>query len=235
MSFSPLLALHISGGAVGLLSGGAAVFFRKGSRRHALAGNVFVVSMLCMSASGAYMAIMKSQVSNILGGVVTFYVVATAWMTGSRREMKINLFDWGAFLFALVVGIATVIYGLHAAITPTGFTLGFPAVPALIMGSIMLLAATGDLRMLVRGGISGPQRLARHLWRMCFALFAASGSIFLARAHLFPGFMRRTGMLFVLSFLPLLLMIFWLVRVRFTRKYKPKPLPVAGQVYAVRP
>jgi hypothetical protein len=32
--------------------------------------------------------------------------------------------------------------------------------------------------------------------------------------------MRKTGMLFLLSFLPLILMIFWLVRVRFTKAYK---------------
>ena len=39
------------------------------------------------------------------------------------------------------------------------------------LGSIALLAAVGDVRMLVRGGISGTQRLMRHFWRMCFALF----------------------------------------------------------------
>jgi hypothetical protein len=37
----------------------------------------------------------------------------------------------------------------------------------------MLLAAAGDLRMLLRGGLFGAQRIARHLWRMCFGLFIA--------------------------------------------------------------
>ena len=83
------------------------------------------------------------------------------------------------------------------------------------MGSVAALAVAGDVRMLVRGGISGRHRIARHLWRMCFALFIAAGSIFLARQHLFPAFMRKTGALIFLSVLPLLLMIFWLVRIRF--------------------
>jgi hypothetical protein len=52
---------------------------------------------------------------------------------------------------------------------------------------------------------------------MCFALFIASSSIFLARPHLFPPLMRKTGMLYLLSFLPLILMIYWLVRVLFTK------------------
>jgi hypothetical protein len=81
--------------------------------------------------------------------------------------------------------------------------------------------------MLVRNGISGTQRIARHLWRMCFALFIAAASIFLARQQIFPAFLRKTGALFLLSFLPLILMIFWLVRVRFVNAYK-KRAPVVG-------
>jgi hypothetical protein len=76
--------------------------------------------------------------------------------------------------------------------------------------------------MLVRGGIAGTQRIARHLWRMCFALFIAAASIFLARQQVFPALFRRTGVLFFLSFLPLMLMIFWLIRVRFKNAYKEK-------------
>jgi hypothetical protein len=74
--------------------------------------------------------------------------------------------------------------------------------------------------MLVRGGSSGAARIARHLWRMCFAFFIASASIFLARQQLFPAVLRRTGALILLSFLPLILMIFWLVRIRFANAYK---------------
>jgi len=44
------------------------------------------------------------------------------------------------------------------------------------MGSVMLLAGAGDVRMLVRGGVLGAKRIARHLWRMCFGLFIAAGS-----------------------------------------------------------
>jgi hypothetical protein len=77
--------LHIAAGTVGLLSGGVAVFCRKGSRGHAIAGNVFFVSMLTMSGCGALMAAMKSQPGNIVGGALTFYLVATAWVTARRQ------------------------------------------------------------------------------------------------------------------------------------------------------
>ncbi|MGA2019211.1 MAG: hypothetical protein ABSH02_01375 [Candidatus Sulfotelmatobacter sp.] len=222
MSFSPILLLHIASGTLGMLSGFVAIFLRKGSRRHGLAGSVFVISMLILSASGAYMAILKHQPGNILGGTLTFYLVATAWMTARRREEVTGIFDWGALLVVLAVAAVEVTCGFEAANNPTGLKYGYPPGPYFFMGSVAVLATVGDVRMLVRRGISGTPRLARHLWRMCFALFIAAASIFLARQERFPVLLRKTGVLVFLSILPLLLLIFWLVRVRFTNAYKKK-------------
>ena len=227
---SPLLFLHIIAGTLGMLSGLVAVFLRKGSRQHGLAGNVFVISMLVLSASGAYLAVMKSQPGNVLGGTLTFYLVATAWMTARRRNGETGFFDWGALLVVLAVGATQVTYGLEAATSQTGLKYGYPPWPYFFMGSVALLAATGDVRMLLRRGISGTPRIARHLWRMCFALFIAASSIFLARQQVFPALLRRSGVLSLLSFLPLILMIFWLLRVRFIKAYKTTSMPRTGGV-----
>jgi hypothetical protein len=222
MSLSHVLHLHIGSGAVGMLSGFVAMSFRKGSRRHALAGDVFVISMLILSASGVLLAAAKSQPGNILGGTLTFYLVATAWMTASRSDVKTGIFDWIALLVVLAVSACQLTFGLEAALSQTGLKYGYSPGPYFFLGSVAVLAATGDIRMLVRRGISGSQRIARHLWRMCFAWFIASASIFLAREHVFPALLRKTGILFVLSFLPLILMIFWLLRVCFTSAFKQK-------------
>jgi hypothetical protein len=220
---SPILFLHILAGTLGMLSGFVAAFLRKGSRRHGIAGKVFVIAMLSLSASGVYLAIMKSQPGNILGGTLTFYLVATAWMTARRRDdAKPGVFDWGALLIASAVAASQITFGLEAPFSQTGLKYDYPPWPYFFMGSVAVLAVTGDVRMLVRCGISGTQRIARHLWRMCFALFIAASSIFLARQHLFPAILQRTGVLYFLSFLPLLLMIFWMLRVRFTNAFKSK-------------
>jgi len=50
----------------GILAGAVAMCFRKGSRWHALAGQVFVVAMLTMSACGATLAVMRQETPNIL-------------------------------------------------------------------------------------------------------------------------------------------------------------------------
>ena len=221
MEYSPLLLLHIGAGTTGLLSGATAMCFRKGSRWHGAAGNVFFVSMLTMSGIGAFMAFMKSQPGNIIGGLLTFYLVATAWVTARRRNGQTGIFDWAALLVALTVGVSIVAYGVQAAQSPSGSKDGVPAVMYFVLGSVALLSAAGDVRMLVRHGVFfGSQRIARHLWRMCFALFIASASIFIARPHLFPALLQRTNVLVLMGVLPLILMIFWLFRVRFTSTYQ---------------
>jgi hypothetical protein len=222
MPHTPVLFLHIGSGTLGMLSGFAAVSFRKGSREHGLAGNVFVASMLMLSASGVYLAIMKSQPGNILGGALTFYLVATAWITARRHEEPTSIFDWAALLVVFAIAAVEVTLGLEAAASPIGLKYGYPPGPYFFLGSVAGLATMGDVRMLLRGGISGTQRLARHLWRMCFALFIAAASIFLARQRVFPALLRKSGVLFLLSFLPLILMIYWLVRVRLGSTYKKK-------------
>ena len=224
MRFSPMLLLHICAGTLGCLSGALAVSFRKGSHRHRLAGNIFVISMLSLGASGVYLAVVKSQPGNILGGTLTFYLVATAWMTARRRNGETGLFDWGALLAAVAIAAVTVTFGLEAASSQAGLKYGYSPGPYFFLGSVALISAAGDARLLVRRSISGTQRIARHLWRMCYAWFIASASIFLARQHIFPALLRKTGVLFLLSFLPLILMIFWLVRVRFKNAYERNPV-----------
>src|SRR5689334_10822550 len=120
MQFSPALILHISGGISGILSGFAAMSFRKGSRAHRLAGNVFVISMLTMCTSAMYMAFMKSDSGNFLAGTFTAYLVTTAWATGRHREGETSLLDWGALLVVLAAIAGYVTFGVEAAQSPRG-------------------------------------------------------------------------------------------------------------------
>ena len=217
----PILIIHICGGVVGLLSGIAAVSFRKGSPRHRVAGNIFFVSMLTMASTAAYLG-------NVFGGASALYLVTTGWLTARRREGETTIFDWGAFLVCLAMGSVIMIDGLRVV---TGAVAPKPGVPVgmiLFLGTVVLLAAAGDLRMLVRGGVFGRQRVARHLWRMCFGLFIATGS-FLGQKRVFP--LLGGPKIMLLAALPLVLMIFWLIRVRFKNAYKRKSGPGIGDVH----
>ncbi len=104
MPVSPLLPVHIAGGIVGMLSGTAALIFRKGGRWHVLAGKIFVASMLMMSAFAVYLAVLKHQSGNIGGGILTFYLILTAWLTARRRDGQTSVYDWALLLIPVALG-----------------------------------------------------------------------------------------------------------------------------------
>jgi hypothetical protein len=246
MSYAPVLMAHICAGSFGLLSGTAAMSLRKGSARHMLAGKIFVASMLIMAIGAVYLAIVRHQPNNIGGGIFTFYLIGTAWLTARRADGETKRFDWIVLLIPLVLGTLTWMNGLKLVRSGADSQDGVPADMMFFMGSIMLLAAAGDVRMLVRGGIRGTQRIARHLWRMCFGLFIAAGSFFMGPSnrplrlvskvgigqHLSPA-LFSTGLYLFLTLLPLILLLFWLVRIRFKNAYNGQPTPPTGESHSL--
>jgi hypothetical protein len=233
MAYSPILILHISGGTVGLVSGTAAMTFRKGSPGHVLAGKIFVASMLTMGVFATYLAITRHQPNNIGGGILTVYLIGTAWLTARRRDGETSRFDWVVLLIPLALGILTWMIGIRVVRSGASSQDGVPVGMTFFMGSVMLLAAAGDVRMLLRGGVTGAKRIARHLWRMCFGLFIAAGSFFMGPSNrplrllstvgvgkYLPAALFSISLYLVLTVLPLILLVFWVVRVRFTNAYR---------------
>ncbi len=210
-----ILALHVGGAAVGLVSGGAAMVFRKGGRLHRAAGNLFFVAMLAMSGVGAAVApfLPSQQLPNTLAGVFTFYLVASAWATVARKPGEIGRFEVGAFFVAL--GAAAAGFGWANAHSPHPLHGPEGAVPY-VFAVVAALAAACDFRMIRRGGVSGAPRLARHLWRMSTALLIAAGS-FAGQPKAIPEFLRGSPLLVLPMVAVLAAMIYWLIRVRLTR------------------
>lgn len=232
--YSPLLILHILGGLTAVLSGAIALIVRKGSRLHRRSGDVFVISMLCMSASGAYAALTKSQPGNVMAGVITFYLVSTAWMTVARKRRETARLELALLFLGLAAGIGALVLGRIA--SHGGLKGGGPTAMYFVFGTVSLLATAGDARMLARGGAANAKRMVRHVWRMCLALFIATGSFFLGtagdpvlrktglRARLFTHAVRQTHLPEIPVLLVVFVTIFWLCRIWFTNTYKHPPL-----------
>jgi uncharacterized membrane protein len=162
MRFSPILALHVTAGMIGMASGAAALIFRKGSPRHALAGKVFVASMLTMAAGAVYLAVLKNQPDNVGGGILTLYLITTAWLTAKRRDGETRIFDWALLLIPLWAGVLSWIHGLQVVRNHTVAQQGaLPVFMGFFMGSMMLVAAaecywaTGFSALNVSCGIFG--------------------------------------------------------------------------------
>ncbi len=220
MMYTGILAVHIGMGTLGVLTGAAALLFRKGSGPHRVAGTIFVLSMLFMGATASVLAVMKPQPGLVVGGLMTIYFIATAWMAGRRKDAETGAFEIGAFLaaLALAIAIATSAYALATGATKAPN----PIFPYVLYGisSAMALAALADLSVIWRAGLSGAQRIARHLWRMCFGLFIAVGSFAAQGAKVLPPGVRLpvllASMIIVLG-----VMLYWLVRVQLTNWCRP--------------
>jgi hypothetical protein len=222
--YSPVMLLHILAGIGGLVSGAAAVTVRKGSPRHALVGHVFFISMLTLGVTAAYIGVTIGQNSNLVSGAFVVYLVGTAWLTARRPELQpggagrqktwLRVVDWVGLAVALIGALYIGYGGYIAWQAPRHVLRGVPAGMSFFLASIALLCAVGDMRMIARG-ISGRARIARHLWRMCFGFFVATGSFFLARQRIFPMFIRKADIPEMLAVVPLVLLIFWLVRIRY--------------------
>lgn len=212
-----LLFLHIAGASAALVAGAVALTVRKGDRVHRAAGKVFVVSMVIMLAvaAGTSPFLPDPQPGQVYGSIFVIYLVATAWMTVKRPEGQVGRFESGAFILTVLLALAGIIGAL------AGDT------PAWAFALAASLAAVGDLRVLRRGGVRGPSRIARHLWRMCAALFVATGSFFLGQADEIPAALRGPHLM-IPAFAPLVLMLFWLIRVRIGRTFKAAPTVPLG-------
>ena len=126
---------------------------------------------------------------------------------------------------ALAIGTSLFTLGVRVMNGQAERQAGVPIGMYFFMGTIPLLAAAGDVRVLARGGISGRPRLVRHLWRMCFGLFIATGSFFLGQQQVFPAALRKQYILAPLAILPLFLLIYWVVRVKFSARWRSLIVP----------
>jgi hypothetical protein len=218
-----ILLLHIAGGSLALLSGAAALAFRKGSRRHRLAGHLFFGSMLIMAAIGAIVSPLLTATDGAprwfdsLAGAFAFYLAATGWATVRRKAGTTGRFEIAGFLFASLAAAAAALLGAQAANSPGGSLAGYEASGYYIFGGLFALAAAFDLKLILRGGIAGTPRISRHVWRMCAALFLAAGAFFFGQQRVMPEFVQGSPLLAVPPFATLGLMVFWLLRLRLAR------------------
>lgn len=219
--------VHVAAGIVALAAGTIAAVARKGPGAHAAAGIGFSVAMLVLGLTAAFLLPLKSPPESPVGGLMVCYFVATAWMTARRRSGVPGWFERSACAAVLVMAFAIIGHGFEVLFALPGQFKGPPGPVALFgLGGICLLAGLLDLRFIVRGTLSATQRLSRHLWRMCFAFFIATGSFFLGQQDVLPSVLHGSPLLFVMAFAPFALMLFWLVRVRIGRS-KPVLRPAA--------
>ena len=208
-----LLQIHIVAGALAMILGAVALLALKGATVHRRSGQLFVFSMLTMG-------ITASVLGNIGGGLMSSYFVVTALTTVRPATAWTRLVNIGALVVAVVLALGSMDKGFKAFVSPSGMLNGVPFFILFFIGTVMAIAAAGDVRVMRSGHLRGGPRLARHLWRMCFALFIAAGSFFSIQARvakILPGPFTTPAMRGLPIALVFIAMFYWLWRVRGRR------------------
>jgi uncharacterized membrane protein len=217
-----ILWIHIASGLIALLSGTLAIAVRKGGAIHARAGTWFFAAMLVLGGSASILEPFRTPPGSPVTGIFVVYFIATSWVAARRRDGTTGRFEIIACVAALGLGAAMIWGGLSGASrTPVG------SGPVFALAGLILLAGLLDLNAILRARLTPVQRISRHLWRMCFAFFIATGSFFLGQQQVLPQAVRGAPILFVLAFAPFAAMAFWLVRVRIGKRFRGAPLSAA--------
>ncbi len=220
---SMLLPIHIAAGGLALVLGAVALMVKKGGTIHRRGGLLFVYAMLVMGISAA-------MLGNVGGGVLSVYFVVTALTTVRPESPWTRRINVAALTVVAGLALGAIVNGVKAfnspLLSPGGVPFRTIGVMSFFIAAVMILAAAGDVRVLRSGMPRGGPRLARHLWRMCFALFIAAGSFFSIRervAKILPepftsGPMRALPILLLFG-----AMCYWLWRVRSRRALPGRP------------
>ena len=212
--------VHIVAGSLALVAGYVALYATKGAPVHRKAGMTFVYAMLTMSVAGVVIAAVRRVAPsvNVPAGLLTAYLVITSLTTVRPPASRRRWLDSALMLLAVGLGVTNLALGFGA--LASGGSARFAAIPFFMFAMVGLLGGAGDLRVMRSGARRGAHRLARHLWRMSFALVIAALSFFIGQADEFPPALRIMPLLALPVLAVLVTMFYWLWRVRIRRSMR---------------
>lgn len=176
-----LLPIHVVAGGLAIVLGAVALLAKKGGTVHRRSGALFVWAMLVMGISASVLGL-RDGPGDMVAGLLAAYFVGTAWTTVRPASPWTRRINAAALTVAVGLALLAVLGGVtsinNPGLSPGGVPFRIIGVMSFILATALVLAAAGDLRIIRSGMPRGGPRLARHLWRMCFALFIAAGSFF---------------------------------------------------------
>jgi len=202
--------VHTPAGVISVIAAFVALCSAKGSARHRISGKYFTIAMLIMLFSGTIAAFLKKSPDDIFLGTTMIYAMFTAWLTTHHKNGETNFLEYIALIW--IVSIGMIAYFADPS---------WGEVHHLSSYSLWVFLAIyftiGDVRNLLQKGLSGSQRLIRHIWRMGFALVWAVLA-FVDKIIKFQG-STIEEMLYIVVLpvgLVLLIILYWIFSVLFS-------------------
>ena len=211
-----LLYLHIGGGTVGLITGITALVAEKGAFIHRSAGKIFVAAMFVayLIAAGVAPFLEEGQRPNFVAGILALYLLVTGVLSARTHVVNTGAGRWTGLIVAIAITTIGAVFMAMGMASESGSVDGSPpeAFYVFILGGG--LAAYGEINVLLRRQLTDTNRIIRHLWRMCFSFFIASGSLFFGQSQVFPDWFNQTPLPALFAFLPIGILLVWATRAR---------------------
>ena len=200
-----MLTFHIIAGSFLLLFGIGALCFSKGQSKHRVAGNLFFVSLLAMVLS------VPNLLEDPVMAILSAYYGTTAWAIVLRKEKSTGFFEIVAMIAIAIISVIL----FNVVLTSTSLSPTFKFILS-AWAVVAALSALLDLNMILRGGLSGKHRIARHAWRTCCALLGAVMSFSANTYEYWPDFVNNN----ILIYLTIGVLVFWVFRILLTKWFE---------------
>lgn len=217
-----LMLMHMIIGTAVVFSGAMSLSLSKGSPQHIFAGRLFVGTTLLMGPvvfAGAFFYPGSISPLGILFMCFIIYLVVSAWSTIHKSKCKLSLIDKSAPFVAACISAAGMIMGINSLINPNEVS-GAPVMEAyFFFSAIAFISMLLDANNLMRGGARGKHRIVRHVWRMSFAMFFATSTLFTGPGSIvFLDWALANPFLSIPQYLVVIVAIFWIYRLLFSKQ-----------------
>jgi len=188
-------SIHFWIGCFCLVSGFVAFAARKGRRVHRMAGWVFALSMILLCLSGLWLSLAREILFTIFLSLIALHAVVTG---GAAAQLASQAGRWitrSAPIASGALTVGAVLGGFQAAAAPGGALNGLAPNAFYVLAGVGALLCVFDARFVLTPSPPDSRRLTRHLGRMGFSFFLATGIFFFGNSHVLPEVLRAPAIL----------------------------------------
>jgi len=188
-------SIHFWIGCFALACGAAAFSARKGGRIHRSAGTGFLAAMILLGLSGLWLSLAREILFTVFLSLIALHAVITGWAAARPRAGLARAVTLGSGAASSLIALGAVTGGAITAGAPGGALNGLQPGAFHLLAAVSAVLSVFDWRYAFAPAPSRARRLTRHLGRMGFSLFLATGIFFFGNSHVLPEALRLPALL----------------------------------------
>lgn len=186
--FPYLLFIHICFGTLSLLCSAGALYATKGQWWHRHFGEGFFCGMTGVFVTAIPMSLMKANLFLFVIAIFSYYLAFSGWRFARNTSGVPLLIDWLVSVTMFIVALTMIVGGFYQYSHNTT-----QAIILLVFGGIGLILSKGNLKIYMKGGVRGKERIVQHFSSMIGATIAAVTAFLVTNFHLQPAIILWLG------------------------------------------